>query len=1379
MNKLYKIGPSQIHGNGLIATQDIEPNQMIGLSHRGGQVASELGQYVNHSDNPTAISMPSGNERYIISNQFIKAGGEITQNYRLQPELEQPEDFITKAQNGGQTEEYRPQTEQITVDTIVDPNIPLAPTQDEQLLVDYYQPVVDWFGDYLKSDYYKTLLDKELPGGNVYSRKTKKEATKRQLAYTENYQYTDPKFDPYGLGNQYLSIYNYMEPDRDSIYKGAFYRPGKKYINMYGWQYPGSFGGGKNIMAHELGHTDDGIISGPSWDNWIREHNKLVQSGEVEWKEEDQGDHSSRTEETRSDVIRLRYMLNEAGLFDTTGEYKEFTEEDYDKAFEKFGNLENTDSRIFKLYNKEDVIYLMNNMANLDTNPFEIVDDIGGYSNYMSKEGGSVHNPSKPKGRDGSVYLRDKNSVIKDPLNVTNDLSNTALYEGQSPSTHYMADDDNLTAWPTLFQDPEGNWYRGGREEAERLGEVYTFDTREQMIDFARKGNWKSKMQEGGSIPKAQLGKGLSNILTRMGKPSIAKKYGFDLPNLTGFTPPFTGPIPLVSGSQILPSEGLKANNRIWTKLATDRTHPRIQDYTFEDMTGEYDWLTQARLQSENIVKATNPIYDSTGKLFSYDMPDLTQKGYITLNEYTNRLYNKDSYDPILGENLITARNEYYKLIYELNSKGLFHLDLHNRNILVKPGFNKEILDWKIIDPVGLPMIHKDLNFQEFPPIGDLVKNLDIYDPSNPGMKNLIPLANKNQQGQFQNVMQYYGDIEKTRHKGLYDWLEPYHKTWPWHIKQNPPGMSDWDGYSKQLGGSLPKAQLGRAIKFPKNIFNKVAIDNRFLPTKKLNNILSKNFNQGQQLMLMQTLRQNPQLIQNNQIDLKTWQELTNLNLSKSTPFLTDITGIVKIPPGNTVGIQDPNLNIIKSKWTNLETGDDLGLYRYSNLLPSQFKKGTNIEKYRNTSGGTSYLYPLIKTGNLVNPLNYGFSMPGLFTNPYLPIHHDGLHLKESGKAILDPNAFGWLRGFVDERFPDTYMLKEAQTDLSKDNLYNTLLGVGNIKNTHGIDDLFSKTSMKLSELSARTDKKVNSLERQIQHSQSKLAQLKDIYNNYYGLEDWVNIPGYRGTIDDLEREISSLESLIQQYNTSLLTGPDGRYSSIMDPLQASRIFTDPYFSLHNEMLPLLRNKGFKNIGIPTPSTIKNIQGWTGPEQVLYSKQGVFGHYDKLAKNQNLLSLPNTYELDNYKANIYNILNNPYKPFKQEGGEVYKYERSPFKDGKFVISNPEDLIIEISKTEVFTPEFKMGGTTKMNEYTLEKKFDNDKKLPYIEYTGDPDLEGRVYYDDETNEIVDVTTLELKKKRRHNRIKVIIDKYEEGNQLTHTEKDVLNSLGLLD
>ena len=51
--------------------------------------------------------------------------------------------------------------------------------------------------------------------------------------------------------------------------------------------------------------------------------------------------------------------------------------------------------------------------------------------------------------------------------------------------------------------------------------------------------------------------------------------------------------------------------------------------------------------------------------------------------------------------------------------------------------------------------------------------------------------------------------------------------------------------------------------------------------------------------------------------------------------------------------------------------------------------------------------------------------MPGLFTDTHLPRHHDGLKL-------LDENAMGWLRGFVDERFPNTYMLKEEQIYLKR-----------------------------------------------------------------------------------------------------------------------------------------------------------------------------------------------------------------------------------------------------------------------------------------------------------------------------------------------------------
>lgn len=60
-----------------------------------------------------------------------------------------------------------------------------------------------------------------------------------------------------------------------------------------------------------------------------------------------------------------------------------------------------------------------------------------------------------------------------------------------SESTHLMADDGKLTAWPTLFQNDKGEWYEGGRKEAEKKGELYEFNSKSDMVNFARKGNWK------------------------------------------------------------------------------------------------------------------------------------------------------------------------------------------------------------------------------------------------------------------------------------------------------------------------------------------------------------------------------------------------------------------------------------------------------------------------------------------------------------------------------------------------------------------------------------------------------------------------------------------------------------------------------------------------------------------------------------------------------------------------------------------------------------------------------------------------------------------------------------------------------------------------
>ena len=102
------------------------------------------------------------------------------------------------------------------------------------------------------------------------------------------------------------------------------------------------------------------------------------------------------------------------------------------------------------------------------------------------------HNPVKPKERSERVYVSEEGAEY--PM-----MSDKPMHEGQDPSSHLMADDGNKTAWPTLFQ-VDGVWYDTRNESTEKQkeiakqqNEIYKFNTKEEMIDFARKGNWKNK----------------------------------------------------------------------------------------------------------------------------------------------------------------------------------------------------------------------------------------------------------------------------------------------------------------------------------------------------------------------------------------------------------------------------------------------------------------------------------------------------------------------------------------------------------------------------------------------------------------------------------------------------------------------------------------------------------------------------------------------------------------------------------------------------------------------------------------------------------------------------------------------------------------------
>ena len=91
--KKLKVDESKIQGKGLFTTDAFDQGEMIGLSHDNGQPTTFIGKYHNHSEEPNAVSIKLGDKRYLMAKRPLAKGEEITTNYRLQPELEQPEDF--------------------------------------------------------------------------------------------------------------------------------------------------------------------------------------------------------------------------------------------------------------------------------------------------------------------------------------------------------------------------------------------------------------------------------------------------------------------------------------------------------------------------------------------------------------------------------------------------------------------------------------------------------------------------------------------------------------------------------------------------------------------------------------------------------------------------------------------------------------------------------------------------------------------------------------------------------------------------------------------------------------------------------------------------------------------------------------------------------------------------------------------------------------------------------------------------------------------------------------------------------------------------------------------------------------------------------------
>lgn len=102
--KKYYVDKSNIQGRGSFAKKDLGENEVIGLLHTIHKPGvsydfTELGKMHNHSDSPNCHNVLKKKQRFLVASRPIKKGEELTTNYRLQPDLEQPEHFRVNESN--------------------------------------------------------------------------------------------------------------------------------------------------------------------------------------------------------------------------------------------------------------------------------------------------------------------------------------------------------------------------------------------------------------------------------------------------------------------------------------------------------------------------------------------------------------------------------------------------------------------------------------------------------------------------------------------------------------------------------------------------------------------------------------------------------------------------------------------------------------------------------------------------------------------------------------------------------------------------------------------------------------------------------------------------------------------------------------------------------------------------------------------------------------------------------------------------------------------------------------------------------------------------------------------------------------------------------
>ena len=268
-----------------------------------------------------------------------------------------------------------------------------------------YQPVVDWYSEYLRSgtfDHLKNKIIDNAEGNDKGWTQAFFDAGEEQgLQYLNDYPYKmrhadynwDPLEEPVIIGPSIQEKYtgtrgqhSHTSGNHTTTKSGITIDPLNDYWGPYNEEQQ------LGIMAHELGHTEGGLFTGDKLlASEINKRNKAYQKVWNELSEEEKqnfidnphelswwlsnnyhkpGFHNAQPKEVRSDLIRFRYQADKEGIYNSSGEYVKFTEDDLKKMKEAYpGN------RLFKNFTDEDIIWLMDNVADATD---QIGDDIPG-----------------------------------------------------------------------------------------------------------------------------------------------------------------------------------------------------------------------------------------------------------------------------------------------------------------------------------------------------------------------------------------------------------------------------------------------------------------------------------------------------------------------------------------------------------------------------------------------------------------------------------------------------------------------------------------------------------------------------------------------------------------------------------------------------------------------------------------------------------------------------------------------------------------------------------------------------------------------------------------------------------------------------------------